>query len=160
MCGAMVGGKITIELSGTPVPKGRPRFARGHVYTPAATASYERSLSWAAKIAMGSRKPLEGPLRITVTAFVAIPKSFSRADRLAALAGKLWPRPDADNFLKTGLDACNGIVYEDDAQAVEVIGRKAFAIEPMMRVEIEPLIDSQEDSDVQNESPQVCTQGT
>ncbi len=138
--------KLVIELPGNPVPKGRPRFGRGHAYTPSATALYERSLAWAAKAAMKGQHKFKGPLRINVTAYVAIPEKYNRTKRLAALSGMLWPRGDVDNFAKICLDACNGIVFEDDAQVVVLMACKVFASTPMMRVEVEPLFDSQEES--------------
>jgi crossover junction endodeoxyribonuclease RusA len=115
--------KLVIELPGEPRSKERPRLGKyGNVYTPVATAGYERSLGWAAKIAMQGRKPLEGPLRVTVTAFVG---------------GRR--RVDIDNVAKCALDSLNGIAYLDDAQVVDLHARKAFAAEPMTRVEIEPM---------------------
>ncbi len=133
--------KLVIELPGEPRGKGRPRFGRGRVYTPATTASYERSLAWAAKAVMGSRKPLEGPLRLTVTAFMGIPKSWSRTDRLMALSGMIRPtgKPDADNFLKIAADSCNAILYVDDSQIVTATVSKLYAATPALRVEVEPI---------------------
>jgi Holliday junction resolvase RusA-like endonuclease len=131
--------KLVIELPGEPHGKERPRLGKhGHVYTPNTTASYERNLGWVAKIAMKGRKPLQGPLRVTVTAFVGIPSSYNREDRIRALAGELWPRSDTDNYAKAALDALNTIAYLDDSQVVDLHARKAFADVPMTRVEIEP----------------------
>ena len=114
--------KLVIELLGEPRGKERPRLGKhGNVYTPAATASYERSLGWAAKIAMKGRKPLEGPLRVTVTAFMG------------------RHRADIDNVAKCALDSLNGIAYRDDSQVVELFARKALAAEPMTRIEIEAI---------------------
>jgi Holliday junction resolvase RusA-like endonuclease len=132
--------KIVIELPGKPQGKERPRLGRhGKVYTPVATKSYEGDLGWAAKIAMNGRKPLWGPLRVTVTAFIAIPESYKHEDRRRALAGELWPRTDTDNYAKAALDALNGIAYLDDSQVVDLRARKAYAVEPLTRIEIEPL---------------------
>ncbi len=133
--------KLVIELPGEPRGKGRPRFGKGHVYTPASTASYERSLAWAAKIAMKGKQPLEGPLRVTVTAFMGIPESWRMAKHLDALAGVIRPtsKPDGSNILKIAEDACNGILYIDDSQIVTAIVSKVYAATPALRVEVEPL---------------------
>ncbi len=133
--------KLVIELPGEPVPKARARFGKGHAYTPARTASYERSLAWAYKAAMGSRKPLEGPLRVAVTAFMGIPKSWSRADRMQALAGVIRPtgKPDGSNILKSAEDSGNGILYVDDSQIVTATVSKLYAATPALRVEVEPI---------------------
>ncbi len=133
--------KLVIELEGEPVPKGRPRFAKGHVYTPARTAAYERSLAWAYKAAMGSQKPLGGPLRFTVTAFIGIPTSWRMTKHSDALAGVIRPtgKPDADNFLKVAADAGNGTLYIDDSQIVTATVSKLYAATPALRVEVEPI---------------------
>ena len=94
---------VIVELPGEPVAKGRPRFARGHVYTPDKTRIYENSLALAARLAMRGRTLLEGPLTVVVYAFRSIPPTR---------------RPDADNHLKI-LDALNGICWKDDAQIVD-----------------------------------------
>src|SRR5260370_42642408 len=62
-----------IELTGQPIGKGRPRFGKCRVYTPAETRSYERDLAWAAKLAMGSRQPTRLPTAVTVQAYLEIP---------------------------------------------------------------------------------------
>ena len=135
-------------LPGDPVPKGRPRFravtARDgrsfvNTYTPAKTRSYERSLQGEAKAAMLGKKPLEGPLRVTVTASLAVPASWSRKKRDAALTGVIRPisRPDADNFSKSAWDALNSIVWNDDSQIVEAVTRKVYAESPSLRIEVE-----------------------
>ncbi len=133
--------KLVIELPGEPVPKGRPRFGKGHAYTPARTASYERSLAWAYKAAMGSRKPLEGPLCFTVTAFMGIPKSWRMTKHLDALAGVIRPvvKPDGSNILKTAEDAGNDILYVDDSQIVTATVSKLYAATPALRVEVETI---------------------
>jgi Holliday junction resolvase RusA-like endonuclease len=113
---------VIIELPGEPRGKERPRYGRGRVYTPNKTAAYERSLGWAARVAMGSRKPLLGPLKVTVTAFVAKP------------VGK----PDADNILKC-LDSFNKIVWDDDSQIVDARIVKVCGV-PMLRIEVEPYL--------------------
>ncbi len=133
--------KLVIELPGEPVPKGRPRFAKGHVYTPARTAAYERALGWAAKAVMGNRKPLEGPLRLSVTAFMGIPQSWPMTRHLDALAGLIRPvgKPDWDNFGKVASDAIQGIAYLDDSQIVTGTVSKLYAATPALRVEVEPI---------------------
>jgi Holliday junction resolvase RusA-like endonuclease len=141
---------ITIELPGDPVPKGRPRFravtARNgrsfvNAYTPAKTRSYERALAMTAKVAMRGRPPLEGPLKVAVTAFLAVPSSWSNKKRDMALSGIIWPvgRPDADNFQKAAWDSLNSIVWIDDSQVVDARIVKTYAEQPSLRIEVQPL---------------------
>jgi Holliday junction resolvase RusA-like endonuclease len=53
--------------------------------------------------------------------------------------GEIWPttRIDLDNVTKAILDACNGIVYKDDAQIVRLHAVKQYAITPGVSVKIE-----------------------
>lgn len=133
---------IIIELSGAPVGKGRPRFVRstGTAFTPAKTRSYESHLRLAAQEAMGSRRPIDGPISVRMTAALPVPKSWSKKDRAAALLGIIRPtsRPDADNYLKL-CDAFNEIVFRDDSQVVEASVRKTYSDKPSLRIEIREL---------------------
>ena len=92
-------------------------------------------------MAMGDLKPFEGEVTLTVTAFVAIPKSFSRARRTSAVTGEQHPttRPDADNYAKAALDGCNGILFRDDSQVTDLIVRKRYAADPCLVVTMEAL---------------------
>ena len=137
---------ITIELAGTPIGKGRPRFIRstGHAYTPEKTRNYETNLRLAAQDAMGGAEPLSGPLRVTVEARFPVPASWSRKKREAALAAsfvsreRLYPacRPDADNICKTVGDALNEIVFHDDKQIIDLRVIKAYSARPALRIEV------------------------
>ena len=104
---------VRIHLSGEPIGKGRPRFQRatGRTFTPERTRQYEGVLRLAAQEEMGHRSPLDGPLRVELYATFAVPKSWSKKRREAALAQREWPtkKPDADNLLKV-IDALNGVV--------------------------------------------------
>jgi Holliday junction resolvase RusA-like endonuclease len=134
----MATAPIVIELLGEPKGKGRPRFTRsGIAYTPVKTRSYEASLAWTAAAAMKGAKPLEGPLALTVEAYVPIPSSWSGKRQRMAAAGDIRPttRPDADNIMKT-LDGLNGIVWRDDAQIVDVRCVKAYSERPRLVVTV------------------------
>lgn len=130
---------IRIEIFGTPVPKGRPRVApSGHVYTPPKTRHWEKAAAWLAVQQMRGRDIIRGPARISVTATLPIPKSWSAKKRAAALAGELHPtsRPDTDNYLKAASDAVCGRVVREDSQFVEVSARKVYGPAPKVVIEI------------------------
>jgi Holliday junction resolvase RusA-like endonuclease len=131
---------IVITMNGEPQGKGRPRFARGHAYTPQATRNYETALKFAAQVAMRGREILEGPLKIEVFAGFGIPKSWSAAKSARALIGTIRPtgKPDIDNVLKA-MDALNGIVWRDDAQVVTASISKRYTDNPRLRIEVERL---------------------
>ena len=136
--------KIEFFVPGAPVGKGRPRAARRGagvvMFTPEKTADYEALVSATASNAMRAEAgPLfTGPLEAVLEMRFPVPASWSKAKRARALAGVEWhtSKPDADNVAKAILDACNGVVFRDDAQVVVLIATKAFSEEPGVRVVI------------------------
>lgn len=140
---------IAFELHGEPVgwqrsglrvvtPRGGKPFAT--IYKKAETRAYEKALGLAAKVAMRGVAPLTGPLRLTVTAFMPVPASWSKKKRDAALAGTVRPtvKPDWDNM--GGMtDALKEIAWVDDAQVVDARVVKLYDERPRLRVEIEVL---------------------
>ncbi len=122
---------ITFEVVGEPKGKGRPRFTRsGHTYTPQATKDYERHISQAAFVAMveAGYTVIDRPVVVDLLAEMPIPKSWTKKRQLtASMDGEKPKKPDIDNVLKAALDACNGIVYHDDAQVHVVTARKRYA---------------------------------
>ena len=67
----------------------------------------------------------------------AIPKSYSKKRRAAAVLGETIPtRVDADNVLKIVTDACNGVLYEDDRLIYKMTVQKRFG-DPMVIVTLE-----------------------
>jgi Holliday junction resolvase RusA-like endonuclease len=131
---------IIIELDGEPVPKGRPRFGRGHAYTPAKTRSFETDLGWAAKAAMKGRNIEAGPLAITIWLYRSVPKGWSKRMTAKALSGEVRPttKPDWDNGGKI-TDALNKIVWLDDSQIVDALVRKFYSDHPRIRIEVCPV---------------------
>lgn len=132
-----------VIVPGVPIAKGRPRittrgkFARA--YTPAKTRKYEDLIRCAAVDVMKDRLPTQGAITLCVTAYVPIPASFSKRRRGDALDGILKPqtRPDADNYAKAALDACNGILFRDDSQVTDLIVRKRYSAQPRLVITME-----------------------
>ena len=122
---------ITFKIPGKAQPKQRARVTKGgHAYTPAKTMNAEAFIKSLALAAMDGEAPLEGPLRLSVSIYRAIPSSFSKKKREAARRGYLYPttRPDLDNQVKLIKDALNGICFQDDAQVVTLIAQKRYCI--------------------------------
>ena len=136
--------KIEFFVPGAPIGKERPRAARRGagvvMFTPEKTAGYEALVAAAASNAMRAEAgPLfTGPLEAVLEMRIPIPASWSKAHKAAALAGTELPtsKPDIDNVAKAILDACNGVVFRDDAQVVVLVATKAFSDEPGVRVVI------------------------
>jgi Holliday junction resolvase RusA-like endonuclease len=132
---------ITLELPGSPQGKGRARHTRaGITYTPAATRSYEASLAWTAAVAMKGRKPLTGPVRLGIEAFMPIPTSWSGKKQRMAIAGTIKPttKPDCDNLMKV-IDGLNRICWADDSQIIDARITKRYDERPRMVITITPV---------------------
>jgi crossover junction endodeoxyribonuclease RusA len=87
-----------------PIPKGRPRFSRfGGVYTPQRTRDFEEAVKW--KLKEVFKNPIDAEVEIQV-------HFYYKRDA------------DIDNFCKAFLDACNGVVFNDDRQVVCLIAKK------------------------------------
>ena len=133
---------ISFFVPGTPVGKGRPRAARRGssmvMFTPEKTANYSALVADHAGLAMAGQPPLTGPLEVCLDMQFPIPSSWSKAHKAAALAGTELPtgRPDVDNVAKAILDACNGVVFRDDAQVVVLVATKRFSEAPRVGVVI------------------------
>jgi len=100
--------EIVFTIPGNPIPKERPRVTirpgrKPTVYTSNRTRDWENQVATAAFLAMDGRPPLEGPVAVVLWLW--------RGDRRKA---------DADNCEKAVLDACNGVVWVDDDQVIEM----------------------------------------
>ena len=120
---------ITFHLDGPPQGKGRARSTKsGHHYTPEKTANYETRLAWTFRQKAGDWKPIEGPVKVIITAIFSPPKSFTTKQLRAIRDGELHPtvKPDWDNIGKL-LDGLNGIAWVDDKQIVCATVRKYYS---------------------------------
>ena len=137
--------RVVFAIPGQPVAKGRPKFARQgsfvRTYTPEKTATYENLVKLAATEAMSGRPPIEGPVELWLDINLQIPASWSKKRQRDAAAGLVaaTKKPDADNVLKAVKDGMNGIVWLDDAQAVEYRISKRYSTSPCVQVSVEQL---------------------
>jgi Holliday junction resolvase RusA-like endonuclease len=135
--------KFTLSfcVPGPVVGKGRAKFGYGRAYTPARTLNYEGLVRHEAALAMRGRPLIEAAVRLLATIYVQVPASYSKRKRADCFAGLVWPisRPDWDNFGKLVSDACNGIVFRDDAQVVDGRVLKVWAVAPSLSVVVEAL---------------------
>ena len=131
---------VTFEVDGTPVPKGRPRFARRgkfvSTYSPKTTVDYESKVSEAAKQAMGSSEPLKTPIAAYIYITLPIPASYTKKRTADCLKGFERPtkKSDIDNYCKAVFDGMNGIVYVDDSQIVSLHSTKRYGSVGMVEV--------------------------
>ena len=134
---------LTIEVPGNPVPKGRPRFSRGRVFTPKRTSDYEAGIAIAASEAMklAGIEKISRLVEVTVTAVIEIPKSYRGKKRTDALLGCSCPSGDVDNYAKSALDGLNSVVFDDDKQVVKLTACKRWGEEGMTLIKVKPSVE-------------------
>lgn len=114
-------------------------------YPDPATEAYEKVLAQAAALFMRGRALTERPVALLVHSYRDIPKSWSKRDQEAALAGAIRPtsKPDWDNYGKI-TDALAGIVWKDDAQVVDGRSMKYYSDAPALRIEVREMVPPEE----------------
>ncbi|KVE43622.1 RusA family crossover junction endodeoxyribonuclease [Burkholderia sp. BDU5] len=133
--------RVEFVVPGTPVAKGRPKFARRgahvRVYTPEETERYENLVKMAARAAMRSATPYAGPIRLIVHIGLPIPASWSMKRQGEAAAGAIGAtkKPDWSNVVKAIEDGMNGVVFADDSQVIDCWVSKRYSRTPGVRVE-------------------------
>jgi Holliday junction resolvase RusA-like endonuclease len=138
---------VTFMVEGTPVPKGRPRFARRgkfvSTYSPKTTVDYESKVSESAKLAMGASEPLETPVGAYIYITLPVPASYSKKRTQACLSGQERPtkKSDIDNYCKAIFDGMNGIVFVDDSLIVSLHATKVYGTIGMVEVMIKEDLD-------------------
>jgi Holliday junction resolvase RusA-like endonuclease len=135
-------GKISIIIPGEARGKQRPRATRqGRIYTPSETRNQEAFIKYLAAQAMEGKPPLDGPLHLVMNITVAVPKSFSKRKRAAALNSEIFPttKPDLDNTLKLCADSFNGVVWGDDKQIVSAFISKDYGEEARTVLIVSPV---------------------
>lgn len=117
----------SFRVEGRPVPKARPRVARGHAYTPQRTKDYEELVRIAYKIAHGTK--IDGAVYMKIRVVYKAPKkSLLYHDRTK--------KPDLDNIAKSIMDGLNGIAYEDDSQVSFLQIEKVYGGEDYTIIEV------------------------
>ena len=134
--------RVHFVVPGNPVGKGRPRITtRGgkpRSYTPAKTRSYEETVAHYARRAMRGLDPFFGACTLSVVAYMPIPRSWPITKRGRASRNEMpcIGRIDGDNILKAIGDACNAIVWRDDAQVTDARVVKRYGLEPRVEVAV------------------------
>ena len=138
---------VTFMVEGTPVPKGRPRFARRgkfvSTYSPKTTVDYESKVSESAKLAMGASEPLETPVGAYIYITLPVPASYSKKRTQACLSGQERPtkKSDIDNYCKAIFDGMNGIVFVDDSLVLSLHATKVYGTVGMVEVMVREDLD-------------------
>jgi Holliday junction resolvase RusA-like endonuclease len=130
--------RIFFTVPGEPRGWARARTQGARFFTDTKTRSEKQAVAaWAME---AGARIIDGPVSVTLTAYLRIPKSATKKARAAMLAGAERPtkKPDGDNLAKLALDALNGVCWHDDVQVVDLTVRKFWSDEPRLVVEISP----------------------
>ena len=124
--------------------KKRPKFSTIHGYAQAVKAKEDVIYENLVKVSFQQAKTVDydlfnKPIKMKITAFFAVLKSFSKKKIEQALQGKIFPvtKPDVDNIAKIICDALNDVAYKDDTQIVELTIVKKYAMEPKVEITLE-----------------------
>ena len=124
---------ITFTISGTAIPKARPRATkignRAIMYTPAKTKEFENYV----KLVASQHAPKE---LLTSALEVRLSFLFQRPKSLPKKIRHHTKKPDIDNLAKSVLDAMEGIIYVNDAQVISLRVTKEYGI-PRCMVQVE-----------------------
>lgn len=133
---------VSFEVVGTPRPQGSKRaFVNKHTGRAQMTEQSKHVYTWrddirsAAARAMGAAMPTGKAVRVLAEFIVARPKAdFGTGKNADALKPSAPIHPikktsgDIDKLLRALFDAMSGIVYDDDAQVVNVHSVRRFAV--------------------------------
>lgn len=129
------------EMIGDIVGKARPRMntRTGRAYTPTKTKNYEYLVRQLFVYKYPQFVPIEGRVRMTITAYYELPNKRSKLQEAEMLANIISPtkKPDWDNIGKIVSDALNKFAFKDDAQITEATIIKKYARTPRVLVRIE-----------------------
>ncbi len=142
--------RVRFTVPGTPAPGGSKKAmitpGTGRIFLRDAgknNAGWRQRVSIFASQAMAGRKPLQGPLELKMTFWLARPKSHygtgKNATTLKPWAVESWPTgpPDTTKLVRAAEDALKGIVWIDDAQVVIQAAEKRYGTEAGLAVVVE-----------------------
>lgn len=127
-----------------PVEQARPRAAyigrRIIMYDPEKVKNFKKELSQLARLHYRD-EPLDGALEVEVSFYRPVQKSLSKKERARRLSGEHRPivKPDLDNYIKSTLDALNGILWADDARIVDLHAHKYYSDRPRIEITVREL---------------------
>lgn len=127
-----------------PVEQARPRAAhigrRIIMYDPEKVKNFKKGLHQLAKMSYKD-DPLDGQLEVDVWFYRQVQKSLSKIERARRLSGEHRPtvKPDLDNYIKSTLDALNGILWTDDARIVDLHAHKYYSDRPKIEITVREL---------------------
>ena len=134
---------IRFTVPGQPQGKGRAKIVKiggfSRMATPQKTVAYEGLVAHAAQQAIAGKPLIDGPVHVWMKVECQVPASWSAKKQREALAGQVLPatKPDVDNVVKAIFDGCNGVLWRDDVQCVDLLVSKRYSARPGVTVEVQ-----------------------
>lgn len=125
--------KILADIIPVPLARTKINTANKGRFTSGRSQQFKRDLGFIARAAMKGRKIFTGALKLKINLY-----------RNSSITAKNYG--DADNHAKAILDACNGIVFFDDSQIVDLQVIKHQSKNQYLVIEVEE-IDNVENDD-------------
>ena len=124
---------MILTIPGKPIGKRRPRFARRGKFV----VTYNDQETEEGRFLLDARRQwkapiMEGPVYLSLTFFMPIPKSTSKKVLSAMRKNGVrhTKKPDLDNMVKFVKDCLNGLVWKDDSQVDELTAKKIYSENP------------------------------
>jgi len=114
------GRSVTIAIAGKPMgqPRQKQAVVNGRARNYLESTHPIHGFKWDIKRAWPSDQMFDGPVRVSIIAIFARPKSAT-TKRGPNLRYPCTKKPDWDNIAKSICDALNGVAYRDDAQVAD-----------------------------------------
>lgn len=133
---------LLFEIPGNIQPQERPRFSTFSGHVRAVDPIKSRDFKHFVKMVAAEHAPaalIETEIHLFVDIYRPIPKSFSKKKRAEAILGLLRPtkKPDLDNLVKGIKDGLSKVIWQDDAQIVEMTVRKFYSENPRAVVKLD-----------------------
>lgn len=114
----------TFDLVGKPQAQSRPRFAKGKCYNSNSKQKKDCRIQIMSQIRdQGLISVVNGPIAVEMWFYFKFPKKTNQTTLKRVFKET---KPDIDNLSKFYLDAMNKLIFEDDAQVVEINCKKYY----------------------------------
>lgn len=122
--------KITIPIDA--IPQGRPRFYKGVAVDPPKCKQFKETFAWLLLREVGQYAlPFTGAVKVDI-------KVYRQSSKFNSAIVHQYG--DIDNLAKGILDACNGILWNDDSQIVQLFIFKFITdSKPYVEISVEEL---------------------
>ena len=118
-------------IDGRAVAWARPRCNKGRFYD--SQEQEKENFKW--ELRRQKALMFYGAVKMEIEFIMPIP-SYTKKKVMETVAKPHNKRPDLDNLVKFVLDACLGILYEDDNIVCEIVARKIYGLVPCTRITI------------------------